>query len=720
MTSQKQIEQVLLKRGFVTPDQLVKARAAQSKNHADIGHILVGMDLLTRDELRQVIQIARQEDDSFADTMAPTPVIKQPGPSNTRSAKAIGQITPKGHTPPKGKSSSPTKKKPSSGPIKKAIVGNSVCPRCNHKHLRPESVCHKCNALMMPQQKKDKLVGKTLGERYLLNGKLGAGGMGMVYHATDTEADEFIAVKILPMQLNTDEQVLKRFQREADVQASLKHPHIVRTIGHGVEEDIGCYLAMELLVGQDFKAYQKKHLALGAPELLRFFGHVCDAMSHSHKIGVIHRDLKPANIFLGHNDIHPLEQVKIIDFGIAKLTSDEVTQLTATGMFLGTPSYMSPEQASGQKQLDHRSDIYTLGIILFETLTGQTPFLGEHLAKILMDHIYTQPPQLNQLRPNVHFPAKLQNFMDSVLAKDPDARPSSMQEFKERLEDAVNSASKDFWGPVPAQSGVERELEESLHKEANKLLTEHKYPPLPEGLTPMQLFSRLALRMRDLGDNNDTLTSALVGALLDQDMHISSPSLDALPASSYASLDSIPAVGQTPGTGSHSSLPHLPRRQTGSVRTLRSKRSTQAKGIPTIKPPVRTLKPTGKNRIVHPPPGAAKRGNSRRGQFLFLIVFVAIAIGGIGFFVWSQLGKKKTPPTKRSQITTRRTPPNIRGKATKTPAQKKRQVKTRKVKKAKTRKRRRIRKKQTKLRRTKLRRTKLRRTKSRKRPTPRR
>ena len=374
----------------------------------------------------------------------------------------------------------------------------------------------------------DPYTGRLLNNRFLLKKKLGQGGMGAVFLAEDKQSQEDVAVKVLPFQLSTDEKVLQRFRRESHVQLSLQHPHIVRTVAAGQEDEIGCFLAMELLRGLDLKEHTTKinRRRMTPPEILTFYTQLCDALAYTHKRGIVHRDLKPANVFLRDNPKNPLDDICLIDFGIAKLSDEDAAQLTVTGMFLGTPTYMSPEQAAGQSDIDPRSDIYSVGIMLYESLTGLTPFLGDNMVKILMDHLYTQPSTLAQLRPEFSFPPGLQKLLDRMLAKTRDKRPSAIDEIAQELQYVLRGLESFERGAVtssqvPAETPATEEVKqnfqpETLRQDAAKLLHQLKQPELPASLFPNEeLFARLAKLLRHCEEPPQKLPQVMMELLLE-------------------------------------------------------------------------------------------------------------------------------------------------------------------------------------------------------------
>lgn len=323
------------------------------------------------------------------------------------------------------------------------------CPACDTPQPVNADHCGQCGSPMDLSQA-DPVLGKTVGN-FCLQSKLGEGGMGIVYRAFDERNRQEAAVKILRTHLTTNERVVKRFHREAQAQNLLRHENIVHVHDFGFEEGVGFFIAMEFLRGKSMEEILEKY-----PELLTvaFTGsvvrQVCDAMGFAHSRGIYHRDLKPDNIFLvdqGHWEPPLVPLVKVLDFGVAKMVaSEEDERLTRTGMTIGTPRYMAPEQA-GDGNADHRSDIYSLGVILFEILTGQSPFEGSSAYQIMLRHVYADPPSLRETRPDIPYPVELENFMQSSMAKDPRKRPHSMDMFWQTLAPGLQQLERDV-GPM--------------------------------------------------------------------------------------------------------------------------------------------------------------------------------------------------------------------------------------------------------------------------------
>jgi serine/threonine protein kinase len=265
-------------------------------------------------------------------------------------------------------------------------------------------------------------------DRYTIGDELGRGGMGIVYKAHDNVLDRAVALKKLPRALTDDKEYLARFEREAKTLARLTHPAILQ-IYDLLEDRDDVWMALEYIDGGDLANYLSAHRPLSYSEAARIGSIIAEGMAYAHAQGTIHRDLKPANILLDRS-IRP----KISDFGLAKLSLSN--SVTVEGSILGSPRYMSPEQAAG-KDVDQRTDIYSLGIILYEMVAGRTPFDGD-TSQILSQHITQPPPSLRTIVPDL--PEELEALIAYMLTKEVDERIETMNEVVKTL---------DVWVPKP-------------------------------------------------------------------------------------------------------------------------------------------------------------------------------------------------------------------------------------------------------------------------------
>ncbi|MBI1347575.1 protein kinase [bacterium] len=265
-----------------------------------------------------------------------------------------------------------------------------------------------------------------------LGDRIGTGGMGVVYRATYTKTGIPCAIKVLSPDVNDSPQVQQRFEREIAILKKLQHPHIVRYFGGG---KVGTqrFYAMELVQGGSLEGVLKQRKRLPWEEAIGIARQVAEALEHAHTAGVIHRDLKPANLLLS-----PDGQVKLTDFGIARDTT--ATALTAAGKTVGTYAYMAPEQIRGKPPVDRRTDLYALGCVLFEMLTGETPFDSDNAGELLVKHLQDDPPRVSSLAPDI--PIWLEELVDRLLEKDPEERIFDALALQVAIDDVIEKVSR--------------------------------------------------------------------------------------------------------------------------------------------------------------------------------------------------------------------------------------------------------------------------------------
>jgi tRNA A-37 threonylcarbamoyl transferase component Bud32 len=283
----------------------------------------------------------------------------------------------------------------------------------------------------------DPLVGALIGERYRLLGRIGEGGMGLVYRAEHVLMKKVVALKLLHTELGNVDDAPRRFEREAQSASRLNHPNIIVVTDFGRAASGQLFLAMEYVPGVSLATLLEAG-PLPPGRAVHIVRQILDGLEHAHAQGVIHRDLKPANIMLAtYSDPRQAEAVKILDFGIAKVLStsqgDGEVPLTQGAMVFGTPSYMSPEQATAQ-EADVRSDLYSCGVMLFEMLTGRKPFVADDLVKVMALQVTAPPPRLSTVAPQLRTPAALEAVVMRALEKDRARRFQSAAEFRQALE----------------------------------------------------------------------------------------------------------------------------------------------------------------------------------------------------------------------------------------------------------------------------------------------
>ena len=277
-------------------------------------------------------------------------------------------------------------------------------------------------------------IGHTIGN-YKITAKLGEGGMGVVYLAEHPVIGKKVAMKAIHPELSKNSDVVSRFVTEAKAVNQIGHEHIVDIADFGNTSDGEFYFVMEYLQGESLSDRLRREHRLDVASALSITAQIADALNASHEQGIIHRDLKPENIFLCINRGPGRDFVKVLDFGLAKLTlSDQkVSHKTRTGSVMGTPYYMSPEQCEGKIEIDHRADIYSLGVLLFEMLTGKVPFGGDGYGEIIVKHVTMPPPSVRTI--SEELPEEMDLILYRALAKDRDQRFQTMAEFEEALRD---------------------------------------------------------------------------------------------------------------------------------------------------------------------------------------------------------------------------------------------------------------------------------------------
>jgi eukaryotic-like serine/threonine-protein kinase len=270
-------------------------------------------------------------------------------------------------------------------------------------------------------------IGKRLNGRYKIMKLIGGGGMANVYLARDMILERDVAVKVLRFDFSGDEQFIKRFRREAQAATSLNHENIVSIYDVGEDEGI-YYIVMEYVRGYTLKQYIQQHAPLSVPKALNIMGQLTAAISHAHQNRIVHRDIKPQNILIDENGV-----IKVTDFGIAVALSS--TTITQTNSVLGSVHYLSPEQARGGIATE-KSDIYSLGIVMFELLTGRLPFSGESAVSIVLKHLQSETPSPKAWNPSI--PQSVENIILKATAKDPFHRYQSAEEMEEDIRTALN------------------------------------------------------------------------------------------------------------------------------------------------------------------------------------------------------------------------------------------------------------------------------------------
>ncbi len=285
-------------------------------------------------------------------------------------------------------------------------------------------------------------IGSLLDGRYRVDAVLGVGGMGRVYKAEHTGIGRAVAIKVLHTRLGGSKEAAQRFQREALASGRLDHPNIVGVSDFGVLEDGSLYLVMEALEGEALGKRLEREKRIPWPEALAIIRGVLAGLHHAHDKGVVHRDIKPDNIFLARKDGEQV--IKILDFGIAKLYAGNADDpaTTRAGLTVGTPAYLSPEQAVGGA-ITPASDLYSTSVVLYEMLTGRAPFTDEDPLAMLTAHVSKDPPPFTEVAPDLELPPGIEPVIQHGLAKVSVERISSAVEYVQRLDEALRAAGFD-------------------------------------------------------------------------------------------------------------------------------------------------------------------------------------------------------------------------------------------------------------------------------------
>ena len=306
------------------------------------------------------------------------------------------------------------------------------CPSCFKSYPSGTAKCPEDGTELMGLPQEASLEGTVLDGKYEVNSLLGRGGMGTVYKATQKLIEREVALKILRTDFTSDMNAVKRFFREAKAVAQLRSPHAVILYDFGLAREGHLYYTMELVKGRPLSQELSDGKPLPTKRAVRIMLHVARALEEAHGFGIVHRDLKPSNIMLvgtGDNEV-----AKVLDFGIAKLvtTPEGSTMLTDSGMAVGTPKYMSPEQAIGG-HVDYRSDMYSMGVIFYELLAGLHPFHGGTPSVMMHQHVHEEPVPVRIMAPEVEIPVPVERLLNRLLTKRPGDRPRRITEVTSEL-----------------------------------------------------------------------------------------------------------------------------------------------------------------------------------------------------------------------------------------------------------------------------------------------
>ena len=316
-----------------------------------------------------------------------------------------------------------------------------LCPSCGAEYPANERFCPRDGTALRAQGGGTDLVGSIIAERYHVIRKLGEGGMGQVYLAEHVKMGRKSAVKVMNPGMVNDADAISRFNREASNASRINHPNVAGIYDFGETSDGLIYLAMEYIEGESLTALVDRTGALPALRAADITRQAAEGLATAHDMGIVHRDLKPDNIMIAKNR-DGSDCVKVVDFGIAKAANSEAQKVTRTGMVVGTPEYMSPEQLAGDK-LDGRSDVYSLALVAFHMLTGLLPFPSETVQESMIMRLTDKPKALRDMKPDVSWTPEVQAVMDKALARDAKLRYQLASEFGSALYTAVAAMPKE-------------------------------------------------------------------------------------------------------------------------------------------------------------------------------------------------------------------------------------------------------------------------------------
>jgi len=311
-----------------------------------------------------------------------------------------------------------------------------ICPSCKSENDDDAAACFNCG---QSQTRESQTIqrGSLIDERYEVVSRLGKGGMGTVYKAIDKKLEEDVAIKVLRDEVSRGEEAEVRFRHEIKLARKVTHKNVCRIHEYGEDGSLR-YISMELIEGIDLKQFLKARGVPPASQAFEIALQVADGLQAIHDVGIIHRDLKTPNLMLDGSGV-----IKLMDFGIAKKSGVEATAATATGMVVGTPDYMSPEQARGLK-VDFRSDVYALGIVVFELFTGTLPFAADTAVATILKHISEAPPLDGPAAAGI--PEPVRAVLKKALAKEPEDRHASVREMRAALASAQTATPASFVG----------------------------------------------------------------------------------------------------------------------------------------------------------------------------------------------------------------------------------------------------------------------------------
>jgi eukaryotic-like serine/threonine-protein kinase len=372
----------------------------------------------------------------------------------------------------------------------------------------------------------DEYIGRTVASKYRVEQLIGEGGMGKVYRAVQLALDKPVVLKVLRRALLSDQRTVLRFQREAKAASRLNHPNSISVLDFGRSEDGAMYIAMEYVEGRDLHSILTREWPLPEGRVIKITAQVLSALAEAHAASVIHRDLKPENIMVEQRRGEP-DFVKVLDFGIAKIidgSADEGPALTRVGFVCGTPEYMSPEQARDGR-LDARSDLYAVGVILYQLMAGKLPFDSDSAVGFATKHLTEVPLPPTARRPEAQISPALEQLIMRALAKDPDQRPQTADQFRAELLALVRErpapagavrrgASVSLLPPMPARATpLPGSLQAPVERQGGRGPSSGQGPRAAPGARPAPAAVTLG-RLGSLGDRGASVVFKVATALL--------------------------------------------------------------------------------------------------------------------------------------------------------------------------------------------------------------
>ncbi len=433
-----------------------------------------------------------------------------------------------------------------------------LCLNCHKQFADEVELCPHEGSFLVPLPN-DPLLGTLIDERYRVESLIAKGAVGSVYKAKQELLGRQVALKVLHGYLGADPESLVRFHREAKAISRLEHPNLLTLYDFGMTSDGQPYFVMDLLNGTTLAKVLSQEGRLEAKRAINIVRQVLEALSEAHKKGIVHRDIKPPNIVLTDKE-DSKDFVKLVDFSIAKMADNSTVdpvQLTVDGIICGSPAYMSPEQCRGG-DVDGRSDIYSIGIVLFEALTGKRPFSAKDLVSLMYLHVNDDPPKLSDVEPELKFPTPLEEIISSALAKDPSERPQSVEALLAKLNTIVEECGDNFpAAPEHTDGAAEPEASPLFSTNAGKHSAQGNNAQdifigvKAKGQEALQEAAKQINRGDDTKGGDGKPISDLVAASL---IELSNDSLDALPGNQTSDPAAFDA---SPSTASGDKLPRV-------------------------------------------------------------------------------------------------------------------------------------------------------------------